>query len=168
MEVKITPRHKRYFWSISVGLSTLMLIGVILLLVGTLSGCMTYEKARLRYSTDKIDTTFQTVTTRIHGDTIYRVFKTDTTRYVEKVKQGRATVTIIREPTNTTIIANCDSISKSQKVPLKIVTQKWGVDPRFERQANTWKTVAFLLMGLLGVGVIVYIFTHKFQIIKRT
>lgn len=134
------------------------------LLAAALVNCHPYEVAKRKYAKDVIDTTYTTITTTIPRDSVRLVVRTDTTHIIERVRQGRATVTIIREPKNTTVIANCDSVTKPQKVMVKTVRQVWGVDPRFRDQAKTWRTVAFVLIGLIGAGVIAYVLTYRIKL----
>lgn len=138
--------------------------GVILLL-GAQSCASLYERAQLRFMKTVPDTTFTRVTTTIPRDSVVTVVKTDTTHYIERVKQGRATVTIIREPTNTTVIANCDSLSKVQQVPTRIEKQEWGVDPAYQQKAQRWQTIALVLIGLFVLLILLVIglfFAYRF------
>lgn len=153
MNPELAARRKNVCLWVSVVLTTLTWIGLFALLFAPLSGCVNgYELARLRYAHQVADTTFQTITTTIPRDSVVTSFKTDTTHYFETVKQGRATLTIIREPTNTTVIANCDSLTKSQKVPTRIETQEWGTDPKYETQTR------ILLAVVIGLGMVVAFF----------
>jgi uncharacterized protein YpmS len=118
------------------------------LIAFAMNGCASaYELAKARFAHEVADTTFTTITTTVPSESVVTTFVTDTTHYIEKLRQGRATVTIIREPTNTTIIANCDSLSKSQQVATRIENQQWGVDPSNQK----WKWIAFGLIGFFAL-----------------
>jgi hypothetical protein len=151
-----------------------VLVNVLLLFAAALlneSCTSAYELAKARFATVEHDTTFSTITTTIPRDSVVVKFKTDTTRYIEKTRQGRATVTIIREPTNTTVIANCDSLSKSQQVATSIENQKWGVDPAYQK----WRYISFGLIGLFALFFLLLIalivgvkfFTRNYSVTPR-
>lgn len=165
MNIFDQERAERCRWGLGAFLTSLC---SLILLGLALNGCRPYEVAKRKYATDVVDTTFTNIVTTIPRDSVVKVIHNDTLRvterHVERVKQGRATVTIIREPTNTTVIANCDSVRKEQKVVTKTVRQVWGVDPRFRDQARTWRTVAFVLIGLIGVGVVAYVLTYRYRL----
>lgn len=159
-------RSESYRWSLAAVITFFCAFFMVSLL---LSACQNpYEIAKRKYATDVVDTTYTNIITTIPRDSVIKVFKTefksDTVRVIEKVRQGRASVTIIREPTNTTVIANCDSVSKSQKVITKIVKQQWGVDPKYKQRASTWQTVAIVFIGLFVAGIAVWYFTHRFKL----
>lgn len=157
----IQVKQNRFFLLVSAIGSILFWIGVFTLLLGNLSGCMTLKKAERKYATNVVDTTFTTITTVIPRDSAVTVVKTDTTYLKQIIRQGRATVTIIREPTNTTVIANCDSLSQSKRFPVQTVKQIWGVSPNY-------KTATHVLIGLVIALILVYFFTRKWAIVPRT
>lgn len=141
-----------------------LLLAALLIAASFMAGCATFEKARRRYATDMADTTFTTITTMIPRDSVRLVIKTDTTRIIERMRQGRATVTIIREPTYTTIKADCDSLTKSHRVGTKIITQKWGVDPAYKESSERWKVVALTTIALAIVVASGYFLSKKFTV----
>lgn len=137
---------------------------IVLVMCIGVSSCMTFQKAQRRYATNVADTIFTTVITTVPRDSVRLVVKTDTTRIIERMRQGRATVTIIREPTNTTVLADCDSLTRSQQVATRIITQKWGVDPAYKVTSDRWRTVALTLIALALVGTSLYFLSHKFTV----
>ncbi|GAB3956726.1 hypothetical protein GCM10028805_47500 [Spirosoma harenae] len=147
---------------------------LMLLFIGSLlfSSCTSlYDRAKARYATEETDTIYSTVTARIKGDTVSHVFKTDCTHYIRTERQGRATVTVIREPTNTTVIAECDSASVSQRIATQIKNQTWGVDPKYQRRF--WIAIAvaaglFLLFLFLIIGgIVAYKLSKTYSLTKK-
>ncbi|RIV23625.1 LytTR family transcriptional regulator [Fibrisoma montanum] len=138
------------------------LLPVLILLL--LSSCTSFEKAFRKYGRTVNDTTYTTVQLTVPKDSSILVVKTDTTRIVERVRQGRATVTIIREPTNTTVLAECDTVVVEKRVPGVIRTQLWGVDPKFEKQAKRWRTAFLILAGLVIAVLAAVWFLKRFTV----
>lgn len=133
-------------WWIGLLATNLMLLATIALLFSSCTSL--YERAKARYMHQSTDTTFSTVTASVPAETLRTVFRTDTTHFIREIRQGRATVTIIREPTNTTVIANCDSASTSKRVATQIQKEEWSEDSKYKR----WLIIALLVSaGLLGL-----------------
>ncbi|KAB7728123.1 hypothetical protein F5984_20470 [Rudanella paleaurantiibacter] len=127
-----------------------------LVIASFLGGCMTFEKARRRYSTTEIDTVYQTISTVVPRDSAVLRVVTDTTTVVREIRQGRARIIYERNPRTTTIKANCDSVFIEKKVPVVITKQVWGIDPKWKERAedaelwvSRWRTAAFVLLGLI-------------------
>lgn len=130
------------------------------LLALLLSGCLTRKKI-LRKAEQLVDTTYvtKTETIIIPKDSAIVRFRTDTT-YVKVVeKQGRATVTVIRTPTETTAKAECDTIYKEVRVTVPCPPQLIvGVNEH-------WRTAAFILGGLLlvsWIGLVMFILGNRY------
>lgn len=138
---------------------------LLIALVVLLSGCASfYDRAKGRFQRTYTDTTYQRIVLTVPKDSAVLRVKTDTTRIIETFRQGRATATIIREPMFTTVIANCDEVKKDTTVVVKTVSEKWGVDPKFEKQAHTFKWLAIGLTALLVIGVGAYLLIHQFRL----
>lgn len=160
MDIKITPTHKRYFWTISAVLSSLLTILVYALLFFELTGCMSFRKAERRYATSVIDTTYTVVKKVVPKDSVILRLVTDTSTVIREIRQGRATIIYRRNPRQTSVQANCDSIVVEKKVPVYITKQVWGVSPNY-------KTATHLLIGIVIALLFVYFFTRNYQIVNR-
>jgi hypothetical protein len=113
----------------------------------SLSGCLTQSKI-LRKAEKLVDTTYVTKveTVVIPRDSAVLRLRTDTTFVKVIERQGRATVTIIRTPTETTARADCDSIVKY--VPVTV-----PCPPQLQIGVNElWRTAALASGGLLLVS----------------
>lgn len=141
---------------------------IIYLLLSSLSlSCVTLRKCEQKFGRGQVtDTTYTTVPITVPRDSAVLVTKTqmhfDTThtRIVEVSKQGRATVTIIREPVNTTVLANCDSVVIEKKVPVAVTTRQFGVSP-------WWKWGALASGGLLLLAAGSVLFLSRYQVSRR-
>ncbi|MGA0556547.1 hypothetical protein ACO2Q8_07850 [Larkinella sp. VNQ87] len=131
---------------------------ILILLVLAVTGCTTFNKAFRKFGHMGNDTTLVQipVTVNIPKDSAMLVLKTDTTRVIREVRQGRATVRIIRDHTNTIVQANCDSIIKTITGKARVVTKKvtWGVDPKYRSQAKVWRigAISLALLNVLAIG----------------
>ncbi|GAB3958169.1 hypothetical protein GCM10028805_51980 [Spirosoma harenae] len=159
--------RKTLSWLTGVSFLMLLFIGSLLF-----SSCTSlYDRAKARYAKEDTDTTYSTVTATVPAETVTHVFRTDTTHYIERVKQGRATVTIVREPTNTTVIAECDSASVSQRIATQIKNQTWGVDPKYQRRY--WIAIAvaaglfLLFLFLIAGGFVAYKLSKSFSLVRK-
>lgn len=110
------------------------LAGLVLLLCASmavaLTGCSTFKQCEEKFITRTIqDTTeiHQVVSVVVPRDSIILITKTDTTHYIHSERQGRATVTIIREPINTTVIAECDSVHSQTVIQTNVPTTSYTV-----------------------------------------
>jgi hypothetical protein len=123
-----------------------MKYALIFLSMLCLSGCLTQSKI-LRKAEKLVDTTYVTKveTVVIPRDSAVLRIRTDTT-YVKVIeRQGRASVTLIRTPTETTARADCDSIIKYVPVTVPCPPQLIvGVNEH-------WRTAALGIGGLLLV-----------------
>jgi hypothetical protein len=143
----------------------LLLIALLIGLLFTTSCASLYSRAKARYGTTTIaDTTYTRITLTVPRDSVILKVRTDTTHLIERTRQGRATVTIIREPTYTTIRADCDSARRDTVVATRIITERWGVDPAYQERATKWKTAFWVAIGLLLMAALVYVFAHKFRL----
>ncbi|MEZ0611946.1 hypothetical protein ACAW74_25765 [Fibrella sp. WM1] len=174
--MKTTPK-----WGFGL-VATLLSLASYILIAGCLSGCTSlYNRAKARFQTTHVDTTYQLITVAVPADSTSLVVPTATTPLTQKQTQGRATVTIIREPTNTTVLADCAGAEKDTLVMVKTVTEKWGVDPKYQelaeqyhqqadnnrRRANKFMWIAIglgllLLAGLFFLGR--YLLRHYYQL----
>ncbi len=148
-------------WSFAALLTTAL---SLLALVALLSSCTTFEKAFRKYANNKVDTTFVTVSQTVPHDSAVLHLVTDTTTVYKEVRQGRARIIYQRDGRTTLVKANCDSVVVEKKVPQYITRQMWGVDPKFKSDADRWRTIAFVLMGLIGTAVIAYVFTYHLKL----
>ncbi|KAA9357247.1 hypothetical protein [Larkinella humicola] len=138
---------------------------LILCLAVTLPGCLTQKKI-LRKAETLVDTTYvtQVETVMIPRDSAVVRLTTDTTHVKVIERQGRATVTVIRTPTETTARADCDSIVKEVRVQIPCPPQLIvGVN-------ENWRTAAFVLGALLllsWVSLVMFVagsrFAHRTQ-----
>ena len=153
------------FWE-RMGLVLLHLVlAVAVLFVGLcLFSCgPTYQRCFDKYgrSTTTYDTTRHTIrdTITIPRDSAVLVLKTDTTRVIEHFTRGKATVTIIRQPTNTTVLANCESttIIREVKLPSAIINNTWGV-------AAWYKWAFWMLAGMVLVLLLVWYLTTRLAV----
>lgn len=111
-----------------------------------LSGCLTQSRI-LRKAEQLVDTTYVTKveTVVIPRDSAVLRIRTDTTFVKVIERQGRASVTLIRTPTETTVRADCDSIIKY--VPVTV-----PCPPQLQIGVNEhWRTAALAMGGLLLV-----------------
>lgn len=147
---------------------TRTVLWVILILFAT--SCarrLTYDQWAARYVSTKIDTTYQTVNLTIPRDSVVFQVRTDTVPITHTVRQGRATLTFTRDRHTTTANCECDTASIQKKVPQQIIRKIAGVDPEFQKKAETRLTIIWCLLGLIGVAALVYLFTHQFRITRR-
>ncbi|RRB13425.1 hypothetical protein [Larkinella knui] len=116
----------------------LLLIPLLLLI---LSGCLTEKRIR-RNAHQLTDTTYvtKTVTVTIPKDSAIVRTVTDTTRIFLTERQGRATVTLIRTPTETSAKAVCDTIIREVRVTVPC-------PPELQIGVNAWWRVAALVLG---------------------
>lgn len=143
-------------------LSSLLTIGLYLLLFVGLEGCNKFEIAKRKYTTNVVDTTYQTITTVVPKDSAVLVTRTDTTRVVLTERQGRATIIYQRDPKVTTIRAVCDTVVVEKRVPVYVKKQVWGVDPAYKDKAADRLNLIWVLMAIIVIGIMAYLFTHRF------
>jgi hypothetical protein len=147
------------------------LIALLLTLAAT--SCTTFQKAFRKYGHMANDTTLVEipVTVTVPRDSVVMVLKTDTTHIIQEMRQGRATVKIIRDHTNTIVQADCDSVIKTVTGKTKVVTRtvNWGVDPKYESQAKNWKTgaVALAAFNLVVLGLLLLSRKFTFTVAKK-
>lgn len=133
--------------------TTSALLLALALLLG-LGGCVTYQKCLTKFGQASVtDTTYiqEMLTMTVPRDSVSTSFKTDTTHYVETVRQGRATLTIIREPVNTTVLAECRDSVLTQIVERPVLvktTTETGVAPWYK--IAFWGVSAGLGLAVVG------------------
>lgn len=140
-------------------LTKALLLVAALFIAYALSGCMTFQKAKSRYATTITDTTFSHVTLTVPHDSVVHVMKNDTVheRRIERYTQGRATLTIIREPTNTTVLADCAEARKDTLVATHVDNNQWGVSKHYE---TATKVLGFIVLAI----VLAYVLMHVVQV----
>lgn len=123
----------------------------------TSGGCSLrrYERRHARTATDTV-TVRQTVVFNVPKDSAVLRVVTDTTRIIKEVRQGRATVRIVREPTYTTIYATCDSMRIAKeaiaKIPQRVVS--FGVPKSYK--------IGFYTLLILLIALIAGIYLSRF------
>lgn len=148
----------------------MVIVNLLLMVAGFCLGlCLfscgpTYQRCFDKYgrSTTTYDTTRHTIrdTVTVPRDSVVLVLKTDTTRVIEHFTQGKATVTIIREPTNTTVLANCESTTIIREIklpPTAITDNTWGV-------ANWYKWAFWMVAGMVLVLLLVWYLTTRLAV----
>lgn len=116
------------------------------------TSCATFKRCERKFGNTVTDTVtvVTPVTVHVPKDSAVLRVVTDTATLIREVRQGRATVRIIREPTYTTVYAKCDSVAITKnaiaKIPQKIV--KVGVS-RFYRYGFF---ALLILLGVLGIA----------------
>ena len=141
---------------------------IVCLLLLAVCSCVTLRKCEEKFSRSAVtDTLYMTVSRTVPRDSTILVTKTNvhfdtiTTRIVEISKQGRATVTLIREPVNTTVLAECDSVVVVQRVPYQVdVIRTFGVSP-------WWKWAGIVSGGLLLLALITLWLLSRYQLSRR-
>jgi len=133
---------------------------LFLILVLAATSCVTYEKCARKFGNTVSDTIRVTipVSVLVPRDSVITSFKTDTTYLYKEVQQGRAKVIFERTHTITTVQAQCDTITVTKLVPVKVPAKviKWGVAP--------WYKTAFLITAsflLMCLGLLAILFFHK-------
>ena len=134
-------------------LHLVLLVAVFCLGLCLFSCNVTYQRCLDKFgrTTNVYDTTRHTIrdTVTVPRDSAVLVVHTDSTRIVRHYTRGKATVTIIREPTNTTVLANCESttIIRELKIPPANQNNTWGVATWYKWAF--WMAVAMVLVLLL-------------------
>lgn len=119
---------------------------LILCLLASIASCTTLKKCERKFAktiTDTVTIKKQIVVTIPKDSSVLRII-TDTTTLIREVRQGRATVRIVREPTYTTVYASCDSARIVKEATLRMPknTIQIGVN-------KNWKYAFFVALGLL-------------------
>lgn len=136
-----------------------IVFGLLILLAGC--SLKRYERKFAKTVVDTV-TVRQQVVFNVPKDSAILRIVTDTTHIIREVRQGRATVRIIREPTFTTVFATCDSLRIAKeaiaKIPQKVV--QFGV-PKFYQYGFY---VLLVILGILTAAIwLSRIFTVKIQ-----
>lgn len=137
----------------------LIVFGLLILLAGC--SLKRYERKFAKTVMDTV-TVRQQVVFNVPKDSAVLRIVTDTTHFIKEVRQGRATVRIVREPTYTTVFATCDSMrivkEAIAKIPQKVVY--FGV-PKFYKFGFY---ALLLVLGLLATAIwLSRIFTIQIQ-----
>ncbi len=164
---KVTPEVKTFCWRVASVLSTLLVIGMAFLLFGCSS---LYERARLRYATAKVDTVAQAIKVIVPADSVSLTVPTDTTTIIREIHHDRARIVFRRDKNQTTVQAFCDTLVITKKVATQITTQHWGVDPKYKQQAETRLSIIYGLAAFIGLMVIVFVLSRRYQftVTKKT
>jgi hypothetical protein len=114
-----------------------------------ITSCATYRRCQDKFATQITDSVRVTVpvTVTVPRDSVVTSFVTDTTYLFKEIQQGRAKVIVERTNTVTTIQAECDTVTLTKSVPVKVPGPRvvWGVNP--------WYRTAFLVaLGMLAVS----------------
>lgn len=121
--------------------------GIYILLL--LSSCSRSRLLR-KLATDTV-TVRQMVTVTVPRDSAVLRLVTDTTTVIREIRQGRATVRIVREPHFTTVYATCDSVRISKEAIAKVPRNTIIVGVNRWYKTGFW--VAFLLFGILSAAI---------------
>lgn len=157
---QVTAQVKTFFWRVMAGFSTLLVIGMAFLLFGCSS---LYERAKLRYATAKADTVTQAIKITVPADSVKLVVPTDTTTIIREIHHDRARIVFRRDKNQTSVQAFCDTLVITKKVATQITTQHWGVDPKYKQQAETRLSIIYGLSAFIGLGVIVFVLSRRYQ-----
>ncbi|GAB4042193.1 hypothetical protein [Spirosoma litoris] len=156
----MNPKLKTFLLSLATFCSFLELLGVVALLM-SLDSCTSFEKAKRKYATTLVDTTFTTVRVVVPSDSAVLRLVTDTTTVTHEIREGRTRIIYQRSPKTTVIKAECDSVVVVKEVPKYITKQVWGVDPAYQSKAERRLIIIWILVGLLIAGILLYIFMHR-------
>ena len=126
-----------------------------------LNSCVTLKRCERKFSQTLTDTVRveKQVTLSIPKDSAIVRIITDTSTVIREIRQGRATVRIVREPTYTTVYAKCDSATIAQKILLKAPKNNiiMGV--------SKWYRLGFWIsLGLLVVFTLAFFISRLFTI----
>lgn len=130
-------------------MKSILLFFLLLIIILLAFGCSQRRLLR-KLSTDTV-TVRQLVTVTVPKDSAILRLITDTTTVVREVRQGRATVRIVREPHFTTVYANCDSVKIIKEAVAKVPRNNIIVG------VNKWYKRGFfsllILLGILCMGI---------------
>lgn len=130
-------------------MKSILLFFLLLTLILLAFGCSNRRLLR-KLATDTV-TVRQMVTVTVPKDSAVLRLVTDTTTVVREVRQGRATVRIVREPTYTTVYANCDSVQITKEAIAKVPRNNIMVG------VNKWYKRGFyfllIVLGVLCMGI---------------
>lgn len=136
---------------------------ILVALLLTLTACNSFRRAKQKFLSTQVDTTYQTIRQVIPRDSLITMFRTDTSTIRQVIQQGRVQVIYERNPRTTIIRATSDSVIIEKRIPVTVEKQIWGVDPKyrdqFERVANgrnTWRWIA-IVAGVVLIGLIALI-----------
>lgn len=113
-----------------------------------LSSCSQRRLLR-KLQTDTV-TVRQMVTVTVPKDSAVLRIVTDTTTVIKEIRQGRATVRIVREPTYTTVYATCDSVKITKEAIAKVPRNTIIVGVSRWYKTGFW--IVLLLFGLLSTA----------------
>lgn len=123
--------------------------------------CSSYARFKQRSQRGlDIDTTYSEILAYSPKDSVILRVKTDTTTVYQTIRQGKAQIIYQRDHTNTIVQAKCDPDTIRVKVPVRVETARFGVNP-------IWKTVGIGTLSLLVLIFIAGWLVKNFTIQKR-
>lgn len=130
-------------------MKSVLLFFLLLIIVLLAFGCSNRRLLR-KLATDTV-TVRQKVTFTVPKDSAVLRIITDTTTVVREIRQGRATVRIVREPTYTTVYANCDSVKITKEAIAKVPRNTIIAGVHRWYKIGFW--IVLLLFGILSTAI---------------
>ena len=130
-------------------MKSILLFFLLLVLVLLAFGCSN-RRLLHKLTTDTV-TVRQVLTVTVPRDSAVLRLITDTTTVVREIRQGRATVRIVRQPHFTTVYANCDSLKITKEAIAKLPHNTILVGVNKWYKTGFW--IVLLLFGILSTAI---------------
>jgi hypothetical protein len=128
--------------------------------------CASYKRCQQKFAstiTDSVKISVP-VSVLVPRDSVITAFVTDTTYLYKEIQQGRAKVIVERTHSITTVQAQCDSVTITKPVYVKVPGPRvvWGVSPKYKTQSKIgWGLLA------LAISVIILLLENRKHLKKE-